>query len=84
MDVITSTISRAGRCTPEELSSLDDSAGSSVTSEIYCLICGLPDNFEDSMVACDMCNNWYHYPCVNLDSDADLEDAEWMCDDCTV
>ena len=62
-----------------------DSSSSEVSSgDINCPVCGLPNNYVDAMVACDRCNNWFHYPCVDIHSDEDLDNVEWHCYNCTI
>ena len=38
----------------------------------------------ESAIACDMCDTWYHYECVNLDeaSVEILKNRDWFCDLC--
>ena len=31
----------------------------------YCL-CRMPETFDSDMVACDKCDEWYHYKCVYI------------------
>ncbi|KAK3930203.1 Protein FAR-RED IMPAIRED RESPONSE 1 [Frankliniella fusca] len=53
----------------------------SETVEISCT-CRLPSNFDDEMVVCDRCGQWFHVSCVGLDKDDMPED--WFCsDDCS-
>jgi len=46
---------------------------------LYCH-CRLPDSY-DNTVACDKCNNWYHYKCVGFNSSSSC-DEEWFCSNC--
>ncbi|KAK9469355.1 hypothetical protein V1512DRAFT_256063 [Lipomyces arxii] len=49
--------------------------------ELYC-ICRKPDQGQ-WMIACDICDNWYHGKCVHIDEqDADLLDT-YACPNCT-
>ena len=48
--------------------------------KIYC-ICHLPDR-GDKMVFCDRCKEWYHFVCIGLDLDSDLDDT-WLCTNCS-
>ena len=48
--------------------------------KIYC-ICRLPDR-GDKMVFCDRCKEWYHFVCIGLDLDSDLDDT-WLCTNCS-
>ena len=43
-------------------------------------VCCLPDR-GDKMVCCDQCKEWFHFVCIGLDLDSDLEDT-WMCASC--
>ena len=36
----------------------------------YCT-CKMPECFDDNMVACDVCDTWYHYKCVDICSTPD-------------
>ena len=53
----------------------------------YCPACGGPDD-GSLMIGCDgttsvgMCDNWYHYPCVNI-TETPAEDEKWYCPNCT-
>jgi hypothetical protein len=39
-------------------------------------------NEEREMLACDYCNGWFHYDCVNMRPCASVEDNEYMCESC--
>ena len=41
-------------CTPKKL-----------TISLYCY-CRMPESFDVEMVACDVCDSWYHVKCVNV------------------
>ena len=43
--------------------------------ELYC-ICHMPESFDVKMIACDDCNNWYHFSCVLY---SDSEPETWKC-----
>lgn len=45
-----------------------------------CPQCRRPDHVE-VMVACEGCNNWFHFSCGKLHA-APLEEDEWICPDC--
>ena len=34
--------------------------------ELFC-ICKQPDDGLRPMIECDLCNDWYHFSCVNID-----------------
>ena len=40
--------------------------------------CQRPDSREE-MVACDSCDKWYHFSCVNIEV---APPGEWFCDNC--
>lgn len=44
-------------------------------SKLWCL-CKLPYNEERPMLACDYCQDWFHYDCVGLRPPGDDEDDE--------
>ena len=44
-------------------------------SKLWC-ICQQPYNEERPMLACDYCNDWYHYDCVGLRTPAEEEDDD--------
>ena len=41
-------------------------------------MCQLPERQGDKMVACDNCQEWYHFVCVGITSDIELDDT-WLC-----
>jgi PHD-finger len=44
--------------------------------------CGkCPEVDMDEMVACDLCETWFHYDCVDVD--ASIADRSWKCGGCT-
>ncbi|XP_065075705.1 uncharacterized protein LOC135699384 [Ochlerotatus camptorhynchus] len=45
-----------------------------------CGICKKPD--DSRMVACDTCEQWYHFACVSVDSN--VEERDWSCEKCLV
>ena len=46
--------------------------------KLFCA-CSLLDT-GDCMIKCDLCCEWYRYPCVGLEEDEDVEDW-WLCTD---
>eukprot|EP00041_Stephanoeca_diplocostata_P037954 m.1461776 g.1461776 ORF g.1461776 m.1461776 type:complete len:1274 (-) comp25133_c2_seq2:2658-6479(-) len=46
---------------------------------VYCICRGKDDGRK--MVYCDACEEWYHYECLNLDEDVELEET-WVCFTC--
>ena len=45
-----------------------------------------PKEFNKMSIACDRCNQWFHWKCVDLTGEeAFLEDLNliWMCDSCS-
>uniref|UniRef100_A0A914CWA2 PHD-type domain-containing protein n=1 Tax=Acrobeloides nanus TaxID=290746 RepID=A0A914CWA2_9BILA len=49
--------------------------------ECICPICSVEWKEGANMVACDTCDNWFHYECVGLTTNPD-EDAPWYCKKC--
>eukprot|EP01083_Nonionella_stella_P079498 218193_1 len=53
-------------------------------SELYC-ICRQPYDGDESMVCCDVCDEWYHLSCIGMDTQT-FEEAvhggEYKCIDC--
>ena len=47
--------------------------------KVFCA-CPLLDT-GDCVIKCDLCCEWYHYPCVGLEEDEDVE-GSWLCTDC--
>ncbi len=43
--------------------------------KLWCL-CKQPYNADRPMLACDYCNDWFHWECVGLDAPGDDEDDE--------
>ena len=56
--------------------------------KLYC-ICRTPYNQERPMLACDYCNDWFHYDCVGLrapsedEDDDDVAPKDYRCPHCT-
>ena len=44
-------------------------------TKLWCL-CKLPYNEDRPMLACDYCQDWFHYDCVGLRPPGDEEDDE--------
>ncbi|GFO07408.1 transcription initiation factor tfiid subunit 3 [Plakobranchus ocellatus] len=44
-----------------------------------CPGCKKPDDGSE-MVGCDMCDNWYHWPCVGITKEP--EEPQWFCPKC--
>nr|XP_029710295.1 caldesmon-like [Aedes albopictus] len=45
---------------------------------LTCGLCSDPEN--DQMVACDLCDKWYHYKCVHVGDS--IADQSWSCPGC--
>ncbi|XP_059148601.1 transcription initiation factor TFIID subunit 3-like [Physella acuta] len=45
-----------------------------------CPACKLPDDGTE-MIGCDMCDNWYHWPCVGIKAEPP-ESQDWYCEKC--
>ncbi len=46
---------------------------------LYC-VCQLPESFDDNMIMCDSCENWFHFKCVNITT-SNTPDT-WKCSNC--
>ncbi|GFR73512.1 transcription initiation factor TFIID subunit 3 [Elysia marginata] len=55
---------------------IDDSG----TQVWICPACKKPDDGSE-MIGCDMCDNWYHWPCVGI-TEAPPEEQQWFCPKC--
>ena len=44
--------------------------------------CDEGDEEADEMINCDICEGWYHLPCVELDEKEALELSFWVCRSC--
>lgn len=49
--------------------------GAQEATKLWCL-CKLPYNEDRPMLACDYCQDWFHYDCVGLRPPGDEEDDE--------
>ena len=49
--------------------------------KIYCK-CRMPEDYDENMVCCDGCDNWYHMSCVNLKKNKLPE--RWLCHVCGI
>lgn len=56
----------------------DASPARTETAGVSCNICRAPD--DSRMVACDECNLWYHYACVQVNES--VQDQDWSCERC--
>ncbi|KAL3852412.1 hypothetical protein ACJMK2_016060 [Sinanodonta woodiana] len=45
-----------------------------------CPACKMPDD-GSPMIGCDVCDDWYHWPCVNIKVEPASED-QWFCSKC--
>ena len=56
--------------------------------KLWC-VCRQPYNEERPMLACDYCNDWFHYDCVGLrapsedEDDDDVAPQDYCCPHCT-
>ncbi|XP_039272058.2 uncharacterized protein LOC120346397 [Styela clava] len=73
--VITQTIS-AGPA-PAPLGVYEDEDGNKVW---ICPGCNKPDD-GSPMIGCDTCDDWYHWPCVNIKKEPP-DDVDWYCPRC--
>ena len=48
--------------------------------QTFCMCC-LPEYGD--MVQCNLCDNWYHLPCLDLSSCPE-DDRKWLCDLCAL
>ena len=46
--------------------------------KVYC-ICRMPDFYDERMIQCDYCKNWYHCKCVKVHDFA----VNWTCYNCS-
>ena len=45
---------------------------------LYC-ICGLPELYDDKMIQCITCDQWYHFKCINMKK---IDPEYWKCSKC--
>ncbi|XP_033725418.1 uncharacterized protein LOC117345238 [Pecten maximus] len=48
---------------------------------LHC-VCKTPEDPEKIMVRCDLCDDWFHPSCVNLDEEEAKNIAKWFCPGC--
>ena len=49
---------------------------------VYCF-CRYPDIYDENMIECPICQEWYHYSCVGLKMETGLKVAsDWCCSRC--
>ncbi|CAF5123474.1 unnamed protein product, partial [Rotaria sp. Silwood1] len=46
-----------------------------------CPSCNRPDNGQEAMIACDLCDDWYHWECVGIVEEPP-ESIPWFCPKC--
>ncbi|CAF3234715.1 unnamed protein product [Rotaria socialis] len=46
-----------------------------------CPSCNRPDNGQEAMIACDLCDDWYHWECVGI-AEEPPESIPWFCPKC--
>ncbi|KAK3102352.1 hypothetical protein FSP39_010746 [Pinctada imbricata] len=61
----------------ETVTTFIDETGSKIW---ICPACKMPDD-GSPMIGCDICDDWYHWPCVNL-KESPPEDEPWYCVRC--
>lgn len=49
--------------------------------KVYC-VCRMPEDYDDQMVCCDQCDEWFHLACLNLRSQDVNKTKEWKCNGC--
>lgn len=49
--------------------------------KVYCS-CRLPEHYDDKMIECEKCQDWYHYCCVGLRSGKKKQTRNWFCNFC--
>ena len=47
--------------------------------KLYCK-CLMPDTWDDDMIMCANCEEWFHFKCVDMPSKEEL--SKWFCSDC--
>ncbi|KAL5015496.1 hypothetical protein ScPMuIL_009766 [Solemya velum] len=61
----------------ETVATYEDASGERIW---ICPGCKLPDD-GSAMIGCDSCDEWYHWPCVNIVAEPG-EDENWYCPKC--
>lgn len=54
--------------------------------KLYCF-CRLAYNPSENMIACDQCQDWYHFNCINVKIPVEAykdSTSAWFCPECTV
>ena len=71
---------RGGRKKKEEEEGEEEEEIEEETGKVYCLC---RKKYDGSfMLACDLCNDWFHGKCVNISSDDAEKLAVFVCDIC--
>ena len=47
--------------------------------QLYC-ICRMPEEYDEQMISCDICQEWFHTTCVCVD--AKKPPRQWKCYSC--
>lgn len=47
--------------------------------QLYC-ICQMPEEYDEEMISCDVCQEWFHTSCVRID--AKKPPQKWKCYRC--
>lgn len=47
--------------------------------KVYC-ICRMPEEYDEYMISCDVCHQWFHTSCVNVKQDHFPD--QWKCYSC--
>ena len=48
---------------------------------LYCK-CKMPDFYDEHMISCDICRDWFHYSCMNITGKR-TKGGFWACPSCT-
>ena len=49
--------------------------------KLYC-ICRMPEEYDDEMISCDICQEWFHTTCVHID--VKQPPQQWNCYHCSL
>ena len=49
--------------------------------DVYCICC-TPTNAGETYIGCEICEDWFHYECVNLNPKSKIE--EYVCKTCAM